>query len=280
MKLLGKNIVITGAGRGIGRQISISASNEGANIILISRTKVELHETFLRLNKKGNHKEYLLDIKDTNSVKTTFQNIYNDFGSIEGLVNNAGIQLPIGSFHEVVLKDWMNNIEVNLFGTIGCTYAVLDKMIQSRKGKIVNLSGGGSTSPRPQFSAYGVAKTAIVRFTETIALEIEEYGIDVNAIAPGSINTKMLDEIIENKSDSKEEYFGAVKRKEKGGNDPRLAADLVCFLLSSDSDGITGKLISAPWDPWQDEVFQNQLRQDKDLATLRRIDNKTFFKKI
>ena len=280
MILQNKNIVVTGAGRGIGRQISISASKEGANIILIARTQSELHETIFQLNRNGHHKSFLLDIKDRYSIEDTFKKIYKEYGCIDGLVNNAGIQPPIGRFHEVSIKDWINNIEVNLFGTIACTHAVLNEMIQIRRGKIVNLSGGGSTSPRSQFSAYGVAKTAIVRFTETIAVELRECGIDVNAVAPGAINTKMLDEILELKDVAGKEYYDALKRKADGGNDSLVAAELICFLLSSDSDGITGKLISAPWDPWQDEVFQNQLRQDKDLATLRRIDNKTFFKKI
>jgi len=279
VNLAKKNIVITGAGRGIGRQIAISASHHGANIALIARTSSELDETILQLSKTGKHRSYILDINDRSSIEETFKKIYEEFESIDGLVNNAGIQPPIGRFHEVSIKDWINNIEVNLFGTIACTHAVLNKMIQSQSGKIVNLSGGGSTSPRPQFSAYGVAKTAIVRFTETIAVELREYGIDVNAIAPGAINTKMLDEVLEVKDIAGSEYYDAIKRKADGGNDPLVAAELACFLLSSESDGISGKLISAIWDDWKNESYQKTLRDDVDIETLRRIDNKIFFKK-
>jgi NAD(P)-dependent dehydrogenase (short-subunit alcohol dehydrogenase family) len=279
MRLSQKNIVITGAGRGIGRQIAISASNEGANIALIARTSAELDETLSHLSKDGTHRSHILDIKELPSIETTFQKIFKEFGSIDGLVNNAGVQPPIGSFHQVSVADWIHNIEINLLGTMACTHAVLGNMIHAKGGKIVNLSGGGSTSPRQNFSAYGVAKTAIVRFTETIAVELQQYGIEVNAIAPGAINTKMLDEVLHMKDFAGAEYLDALKRKENGGNDPRVAADLVCFLLSSQADGITGKLISAQWDPWKTQEFQQFLRRDKDVGTLRRIDNKTFFKK-
>ncbi len=279
MKLKNKNIIVTGAGRGIGREIAITASEQGANIALIARTQSELEETFNLLSKTGKNHFYSLDISNISETQIIFKKIFNEYHKIDGLVNNAGIQKPIGPFHEVSLQEWIYNMEVNLFGTLSCTKEALKYMMSVSKGKIVNLSGGGSTSPRINFSAYGVSKTAVVRFTETLAVELKQYGIDVNAIAPGAVNTKMLDEILENKSAAGLEYTEAVNRKEHGGNNPRVAADLVCYLLSSDSDGITGKLISAPWDPWQTQEFQNLLRQDKDIATLRRIDNKTFYKK-
>jgi NAD(P)-dependent dehydrogenase (short-subunit alcohol dehydrogenase family) len=152
-------------------------------------------------------------------------------------------------------------------------------MINIKKGKIINLSGGGSTSPRPNFSAYAVAKTGIVRFTENLAEEVKEFNIDVNAIAPGAINTKMLEDVLHAENLAGIEYDEAVKRKKTGGNNPELAADLICFLASGLSDGITGKLISAPWDPWKENSYQNELRNNKDVAVLRRIDNKNFYKK-
>lgn len=279
MILKGKNIIITGGGRGIGRQIAVTASNNGANIALIARTKTELQETINLLSGNGIYKYYILDISNQSATHRIFKNIFRDFETIDGLVNNAGIQKPIGPFHDVSLQEWIHNMEVNLYGTLFCTKEVLTHMVMASKGKIVNLSGGGSTSPRINFSAYGVSKTAIVRFTETIAWELKPFGIDVNAIAPGAVNTKMLEEILEMKTEAGEEYIEAVKRKGNGGNNPRTAADLVCYLLSSESDGITGKLISAPWDAWQDETFQNELRTNKDIATLRRIDSKTYFKR-
>lgn len=280
MILENKNIIITGAGRGIGREIAKKLSSEGANLALISRTESELIETIGTLNRKNNNTFYhTLDISDEKQVEKSFQEITERMKRIDCLINNAGIQPPIGPFYKANITEWKKNFEINLFGTATCTHAVLNRMIEQKKGKIVNLSGGGSTSPRPNFSAYGVSKSAVVRFTETIAEELKEFNIDINAISPGAINTKMLDEVIASNENAGNEFLDAIKRKEKGGNDPKIAAELICFLCSDQSDGITGKLISAPWDKWNENNFQQLLRSDKDFATLRRIDNKNFYKK-
>jgi 3-oxoacyl-[acyl-carrier protein] reductase len=220
-----------------------------------------------------------LDISREDQVMQSFNEIIHRMNGVDCLINNAGVQPPIGQFHNTVLKDWKKNFDINLFGTVNCTFAVINKMIMQKKGKIINMSGGGSTSSRPNFSAYAAAKTAVVRFTETIAEELREYNIDVNAVSPGAINTNMLDEVIAADINAGNELFEAINRKENGGNDPGLAADLICFLCSDLSGGITGKLISAPWDKWNEKEFQELLRTNKDLAVLRRIDNKTFFKK-
>jgi len=208
------------------------------------------------------------------------RNYTKKWGEIDILVNNAGVQNPIGLFYITNLSEWKRNIEINLFGTVNFTYYVLQNMIAIKRGKIINLSGGGSTSPRPNFSAYAVAKTGIVRFTENLAEEVRGFNIDVNAIAPGAVNTKMLEEVLKAESLAGNEFDDAVKRKEKGVNDPELAAELICFLASGYSDGITGKLISALWDPWKEKTYQDELKNNKDLAVLRRIDNKNFIKKI
>ncbi|MBP7462558.1 MAG: SDR family oxidoreductase, partial [Candidatus Delongbacteria bacterium] len=190
--------------------------------------------------------------------------------------NNAGIQPPIGLLSDVSLEEWKRNIEINLFGTVHCCRAILPMMMEANYGKIINLSGGGSTSPRPNFSAYGVAKTAVVRFSETLAEEVRDYHIDVNAISPGAINTGMLNEVLQAGEMAGKEWDEARRRETAGGDDPNLAAQLCVFLLGHQSDGITGKLISARWDRWQEVDFRNQLRHDRHLATLRRIDQRNF----
>jgi 3-oxoacyl-[acyl-carrier protein] reductase len=279
--LKNKKAIITGAGRGIGRVISEKFAKEGASLVLISRTESELVETLEIVKQYSpNSLYYVADISKENEIKIVVENIQSKWGDIDILVNNAGVQNPIGPFYKNNLDEWKRNIEINLFGTMNLTYYVIHRMIDNRKGKIINLSGGGSTSPRPNFSAYAVSKTGIVRFTENLAEEVREFNIDVNAISPGAINTKMLEEVLHAEILAGTEHAEALKRKQKGGNDPELAADLICFLASGLSDGITGKLISAPWDPWKDELYQNELKNNKDLAVLRRIDNKNFYKKI
>ena len=280
MKLKNKNIIITGAGRGIGREAAIRLSELGATIILLSRTEKELKET-LEVVKKNSPASlyYILDTSDEVSVKYIFKKIIEKFKQIHVLINNAGIQFPIGPFYKNDLKEWKSNIEINLLGTVYCTNAVLGNMIESGSGKIINMSGGGATSPRSNFSAYSVAKTGVVRFSETIAEELKDKNICVNCVAPGAVNTKMLDEVIQAGDSAGREYEDALLRQEKGGTVIKIPVDLICFLASEESDGITGKLISAPWDKWQNVEFRDELRSDKDIATLRRIDNKYFYKK-
>jgi len=281
MKLENKTIIVTGAGRGIGRAIALQLAAEGAELILISRTEVELNETLRLVSSYSSSSScFPLDISDYNAVSAVFENILKKYGKIDCLVNNAGVQPPIGSFSTINLNEWKRNVEINLFGTVTCAYAVVNDMIRRKKGKIVNLSGGGATAPRPNFSAYAIAKVGVVRFAETLAAELAEYHIDVNAVAPGAVSTKMLEDILSAHDKAGKEYQDALERKESGGMDPRMAAELVCFLCSDESNGITGKLISAPWDPWQTKEFQDVLKSHKDFATLRRIDNKTFFEKL
>ena len=148
-------------------------------------------------------------------------------------------------------------------------------MISNKKGKIINFSGGGATFPRPNFSAYASSKAAIVRFTETIAEETKKYGIDINAVSPGSVYTKMIKEIIHaGKQSGKMDLDEAVKIKKSGGVSPEWPAKLSLFLASDASNGITGKLISAVWDNWNDfKKPENVLKIKKSsLYTLRRVD--------
>lgn len=279
MNLSGKNVLITGAGRGIGRAIALRCASEGARVVLLARTGSELTETSDQISSIGGESHpFVCDISSVESVKDAVSFAREKCGRVDVLVNNAGIQPPIGPFAAADIREWERNVEVNLFGAVHVTSAVLPEMISRKKGKIINLSGGGSTSPRPNFSAYAVSKTAIVRLTETLAIELAEFQIDVNAISPGAVNTKMLEEVLTAGALAGKEVNDAEKRKESGGDAPDLAADLVCFLASDESDGITGKLISALWDPWREETFRARLKSDKDFATLRRIDDKYFEK--
>lgn len=279
MILRNKTVLVTGAGRGIGQVIAMKCAAEGARLILLARTESELNKTSELIKERGGEANpFGCDISSDDDVRGVLDSATKACGDVDVLVNNAGVQPPIGPFADVDMDEWKRNVGVNLFGLVHVTAGVVPGMVARKKGKIVNLSGGGSTSPRPNFSAYAVSKTAIVRLTETLAVELRESHIDVNAVSPGAINTRMLDEVIQAGSLAGKEAGDAGKRKESGGDNPEMAADLICFLASDESDGITGKLISARWDPWKEDSFRNKLRSDKDLATLRRIDNKFYEK--
>jgi len=281
MILKNKFILITGAGGGIGSVVCKKLISEGAVLGLVDISKSLLSDIEKEIKKTaGKSYNFIADVTNPEDVKRVFKEVISVSNSIDVLINIAGIQAPIGPFIDNDLQIWKRNIEVNLFGTVFFTYHAVQIMKQKRRGRIINFSGGGSASPRPNLSAYAVAKTGVVRFTETIAEELKDYNININAVAPGAINTKMLEEVIRAGDLAGKEYIEAISRKEKGGTDPNLVAELICFLASDLSNGITGKLISAPWDPWQKEEFQVLLKNDKDIASLRRIDNKNFYKKI
>ena len=196
-------------------------------------------------------------------------NIHNT-GNIDILVNNAGIYGPIGDFSGRSMIEWAKCIEVDLLFPVRLMQRVLPGMVKRGYGKIINISGGGATRGRPNFSAYSTAKTALVRFTETLAEEVKEYHIDVNAVAPGMMYSALTDRVIAAGPEvaGEKDYQEALACKERNIG-PEKAAQLVAWLASHDSDGITGKLISVN-DPW--EAFsRNRGLVDGESYTLRRL---------
>ncbi|HSJ05457.1 MAG TPA: SDR family oxidoreductase, partial [Longimicrobiales bacterium] len=181
----------------------------------------------------------------------------------------------IGPGWEVDAADWWRAQEVNLLGTFIACRAVIPAMIEKRWGRILVFSGGGATGPRPRFSAYASSKAAVVRLVETLAAEVAGYGITVNAIAPGAVDTRLQDSIIEAGSAAGDEHARAVALRQTGagGVSPDLAAELALFLASDDGAAITGKLVSAEHDPWR-EWREPELAElsRSDWLTLRRLD--------
>jgi len=268
MILKNKVAVITGGAGGIGKAIVSAFIREGAKVIVADINNSELKN--LKNNKIIKIRTDIAKIKDVkNLVKKTIKIL----GTVDILVNAAGIQQPIGSLAETQAEDWLKNITTNIGGTMLCCKFVLPEMISKRKGKIINFSGGGATFPRVNFSAYASSKAAIVRFTETVAEEVKEFGIDINAISPGSVYTNMLKEIIRaGEKAGKHDLEGAIKIKKDGGTSAELVADLSVFLASDASNGITGKLISAVWDNWRKFNKNISKMKNSSLFTLRRVD--------
>ena len=163
-------------------------------------------------------------------------------------------------------------MQVNLMGPVRTMHAVLPIMKAQGRGKIINFSGGGATGPRPHFSAYAAAKAALVRLTETLALELEPFNIQVNAVAPGAVNTDMLDEVLAAGERAGGEYLQAVERARTGGTPVELVCELVLFLASPASGRLTGKLISAPHDPWRQWAGRAEEVNSTPLYTIRRLD--------
>jgi NAD(P)-dependent dehydrogenase (short-subunit alcohol dehydrogenase family) len=255
MKLRGRIAVITGGSRGIGRTIAEFFVREGAQVTILARDKKEIGEAVREIEKVAAQKKGMIagavcDVSDKKVIVRVMQQIGKKHRRIDALVNCAGIQAPIGLFVNDTLEAWEANIAVNLFGTVHATKAVLPFMTK-HGGSIINFAGGGASSSRPNFSAYAVAKAGVVKFTEILADEMKPR-IRVNAISPGGVNTAMLAEVLKvGARAGKQELVRAKKQLQDGGVSPEQAAALAVFLASSDSRGLTGRLISAPWDPWR-----------------------------
>jgi NAD(P)-dependent dehydrogenase (short-subunit alcohol dehydrogenase family) len=275
--LHGKVALVTGANQGLGREIARAYAGAGASVVLCARdgTLLEaVREELGRVPLPGRSIDAVAaDVSDAASVQRLVDGALQRHGRIDILVNNAGIYGPMGPIEDIDWSAWVRTIEINLLGSVLMCKAVLPQMKRRRAGKIIQLSGGGATNPMPMVSAYAVSKAAIVRFADSLAEEVREFGIDVNAIAPGALNTRMLDEVLAAGPEKVGKAFfeRSAQQKESGGAGLERGAALALFLASPASDGITGKLISALWDRWEDwPQHLDELRRS-DAYTLRRI---------
>lgn len=276
ISLAGKNGIITGGSRGLGLEIAKAFVTHGSNVVICSRSNDELAEAVSILNDCKQDKEQLIgcikcDICSQDEVDKLFDFATNTLGAINVLVNNAGIQGPIGTIDNNDWEYWCDTIKVDLIGTAYCMRkAIAIFKEQNTGGRIINLSGGGATGSRPNYSAYAAAKTGVVRLTESLADEAKEYGIYINAVAPGALNTRMLDETLEAGADAVglDEYNKAIDRSKNGGSSLVNAAELICYLGSDASNKYNGRLLSAVWDDWMSESDDNI---ENDKYKLRRI---------
>ncbi len=274
MKLDHKIAIVTGAGRGIGAAIALAFAREGATLALWSRTIQETNKIAATTRLSGRPTvTYCVDVSDYEQVHNMVVDVAARFHRIDILVNNAGVYGPIGLLWKNDPKKWVSAVAANLFGTLYCTISVLPYMIDKRRGKIINLAGGGEGA-FPRFSAYASSKSAIAKLTETLSEELKEYNIDVNSIAPGPVNTRFLDEVLAAGTDAGPFYERAKKQKASGGVSPEKAAELAVFLASDASNKLTGRLLSAVWDDWQN-IDISRL-SDSALYQTRRIDGRHF----
>jgi NAD(P)-dependent dehydrogenase (short-subunit alcohol dehydrogenase family) len=271
--LRGRSAIITGGSQGFGLAIARAYLGAGARVAICGRDESTLATARAELEKLGDVIAERANVADEQDVARLVDRALNTFQSIDILVNNAGIYGPLGGIDQIDWSDWVRTIEINLLGSVLLCRALLPHFKKRRRGKIIQLSGGGATNPLPRISAYAASKAAIVRFTETLAEEVREYGIEVNAIAPGPLNTRLLDEVLAAGPErvGTDFFERSAKQKESGGAGFDRGVELALFLASRASDGITGKLISAVWDPWAEFPEYRDDLQKSDVYTLRRI---------
>ena len=277
-----KTIVITGGSTGIGFAIARHCVEAGATVILVARGREALETALSQLSGIADrgHRRYAMDVGNLQAVEDFAKWMSEQNLIPAGLVNCAGIFGAIGKTTQVDMQEFAAAIQINVLGTVFMCHAMGPLMGSPGHRKIINCAGGGGTFPFPNYSAYATSKAAIVRFTENLAVELAEDDIDVNCIAPGFVVTRLHEQTMAAGAEKAGAFFSQTQKQMASGGVPvERSAELARFLLSSDSDGITGKYISAPWDPWRESDFQERLRTDKDFGTLRRIDDQQFVKK-
>lgn len=274
--LSGRVAVITGASQGLGFAIAETYLQSGADVAICGRDQGALAAAARSLRERAPERQVVAmpaDVGSEGDVQRFVDHALSEFGRIDILVNNAGVYGPLGAIEDVDWSAWVQAIQINLMGSVFTARALLPHFKKNRYGKIIQLSGGGATNPLPCISSYAASKAAIVRFMETLAEEVREDGIDVNAIAPGALNTRLLDEVLAGGAERVGEAFfkRSLQQKESGGAGLERGAELAAFLASAASDGITGKLISAVWDPYADFPEHRDDLRKTDIYTLRRI---------
>jgi NAD(P)-dependent dehydrogenase (short-subunit alcohol dehydrogenase family) len=278
--LKGRNILLTGGTNGFGLSLARKLVNSQANLVVCgrSRASVDLAIAEFDLIKRSEQKIFVTvtDISRPLEVDNLYKRTKSMFGSIDILINNAGVIGSINKFLNTELEKWQEAININFIGSALMIQKFLPDMIEQKFGKIIQLSGGGATAGIQGMSAYASSKVAIVRLIETLSKEYADSGVEFNSVAPGMLKTRMLKEMLAAGPEKiGDELFKKVTNRNYGVIDSTdKACNLILFLCSEKSQGISGKLISAEWDNWQ--IWPDHINDlaISDAYTLRRITGK------
>jgi NAD(P)-dependent dehydrogenase (short-subunit alcohol dehydrogenase family) len=270
-ELADKTCLIVGASGAIGLAVAENFYSAGARVALTCHSqKRGAHSTGLP-TKDPRIARFALNVCNRKDVQTLVARVKKRFGPINIMVNCSGILGPIGPTHAVSSKHWLQTIEINLVGSFYLARAVLPSMLATGGGKIIYFSGGGAAYGRPFFTAYSASKAALVRFTESLASELHDKNIQVNAIAPGPVRSRMWDELRASGTAGGPQVVEELRKMDStGGVSAERAARLALFLASDRSNGLTGRLVSAVHDNWEGmEARISKLSTD--AWTLRRV---------
>jgi 3-oxoacyl-[acyl-carrier protein] reductase len=264
---------ISGATGFAGFKLAERLASQGDNLLLSARDENRLEEIARSLYKiypNQNFQFFTCDLAEPESWETAVGKL-GEF-RVNKYLNCSGIQGFAGLSSEITYEEMNRVFNVNLFSSIFFTSYLSMTLKNEEKLSIIHFSGGGSSSPRPMFLSYSLSKTSLVRYVENFAAENMNPNIKINAIAPGVMPSKMQKEIIRNLGlrDAKD-YMNAEKSLSSGDFDFTRIFSLCNFLLSDESEGITGKLISAEWDNWMEWPNHISEIKNSDVYTLRRI---------
>lgn len=273
-RLSGQTVIVTGAGRGIGRAIAVGCAKAGAEIALASRTESELQETAEEVRSVGGSALVVpTDVTQQDQVDHLAKETINRLGPVDLLINNAGRLAEPGPMWEADPDDWLKDILVNIFGVFLCSKAVLPNMIERGEGRIVNIVGGGVTGAFEYASSYGCSKAAVMRLTETIAEELKATGaaVKVFALTPGLVPTEMT-ESFKTTEAGRKWMSGLAERLEKGDHaPPEWAAEMIVEIASGGLDDLHGRFLTSERDRENIDELRQRIPEiiEQDLRTLR-----------
>jgi NAD(P)-dependent dehydrogenase (short-subunit alcohol dehydrogenase family) len=251
--LKGVPVLVTGAGRGIGKRLAIGFASKGARVGLLARSKAELDLCHLEIEHAGGAALRLrADVCDYEQICAAAERMRVHFNApIQVLICAAGVQGPIGAFAEIAPKAWHDVVNTNFNGALNSCRALLPSMIERRSGKIMVLACGGVSTGRPSFSVYAAAKAALARFVESVSDEVIEHNVQINCLSPGESYTHMTDQILAaGERCGWREREHAEQTRLTGGVAPEKQLDLALFLASDQSNHVTGRLVGA-LDDWK-----------------------------
>jgi 3-oxoacyl-[acyl-carrier protein] reductase len=267
--LKGKVALVTGASRGLGQAFAIGLAKAGMPVGLTARTREDLAGTLRMVEEQGAKGIALpADVTDGKAITEVVAQVEKDLGPIDLVVNNAGVAEPFGPTWEIDPEEWWRCQEVNLRGPMLCANAVLRRMVPRGRGRIVNIASGAGAGSIPYMSAYVTSKAALIRFSEVLADELRPHGISVFAIQPGSVRTRMAEQILS--TSAAKNWFPWLEQVYERGNDvtPEPATRLILFLASGAADSLSGRFFNVAEDP-QDVVGRSEEIRSKDLYALR-----------
>jgi NAD(P)-dependent dehydrogenase (short-subunit alcohol dehydrogenase family) len=272
MRLKDQVAIVTGASQGIGRAIAQRCAQEGAKVALVARTASKLEAVAAEIRDGGGVALAIpADVTDRAAVKAMADRAEADLGPVDLLVNNAGAFYAIGPSWEVDPGTWWSDVTINLLGVFLCCREVVPEMVARGQGRIINLIGGGTEAPLPYGSAYAASKAAVMRLTETLAVELKEHGVFVFALRPGFVRTEMS--VYQLSEEGRRWLPDTAQRFEEEKNvPPTMAGDLAVEFASGRFDALTGRYIRVNDYKGDDlDEVEAQIPEilEKDLRTLR-----------
>ena len=247
MRLKDMAAIVTGGGKGIGKAISLAFASEGAMVVIAARDPESMEETAEEIRSSGGRADLIMtDVRYEDQVKKMVDHTLGKYGRIDTLVNNSGVTGPNQNLVDINLADWNDVMAVNLTGSMLCAREVLKSMIAARKGSIINIASEGGRSGFPMRSPYSVSKRGLIALTETLAIEVGEYGIRVNCISPGRVRGERVEDVARAKVEALGLTYGEVMASMtldcslKRFVEASEVAAAALFLASDEASAITG----------------------------------------